>query len=68
MCLHNMAPNLYLKLKDECAEHVKYLQQGLVGKTPEHLAYLRLVSNAWDRFSSEMEILRVCFSLLRLTH
>jgi hypothetical protein len=59
MCLHNMAANLYLKLKNECAEHVKKLQQQLLNKTPEHLAYLRLVSNTWDKFSSEMEILRV---------
>jgi cullin-4 len=68
MCLHQMAPNLFIKLKNECTEHVKVLQQGLINKTPEHMAYLRLVANAWDQFSGEMEILRSIFLYLDRTY
>jgi len=67
MCLQNMAANLYSKLKLECLEHVKVLQQQLINRTPEPLAFLRLVVNTWEQFSGEMDILRSIFLYLDRT-
>ncbi|KAL0485346.1 cullin [Acrasis kona] len=67
MCLHNLASNLFSKLKAECVEHVKSLQQQLINRTPEPLAYLRLVAGTWNRFIGEMDILRSIFLYLDRT-
>ena len=68
MCNNGMASNVYDRLQAECQRHIEGRLDGLLGQTPDTLAFLNLVHGAWDDHCEQMHTLRSIFLYLDRTY
>ena len=68
MCNNGMASNVYDRLQAECQRHIEGRLDGLLGQTPDTLAFLNLVHAAWNDHCEQMHTLRSIFLYLDRTY
>ena len=68
MCNNGMASTVYERLQAECQRHIEGRLDGLLGQTPDTLAFLNLVHGAWNDHCEQMHTLRSIFLYLDRTY
>lgn len=64
LCMHKLASELCKRLKALLDQHIQKMLALLQGQTPDHSAFLELITNTWQKHCQEMHIIRNLFLYL----
>ena len=64
LCVHGLGAELYGRLQAACESHVDRLLGGLVGRSPDCVAFLQDLDTAWQEHCRQMHVIRSIFLVL----
>jgi len=64
LCMHKQAEELCRRLETVLERHIKASLRSLVGQTPDHAAFLELVTDMWQNYCQQMHSIRSIFLYL----
>ncbi|GBG30619.1 Cullin-4 [Hondaea fermentalgiana] len=64
LCMHKQAAALCTRLEGVLEKHIEASLRRLVGQTPDHAAFLELVTDMWQNYCQQMHSIRSIFLYL----